>query len=308
MGERSGPRLRYARDANGRITGTENIGLDPEPFTRPLTCPDPACAVPVVPVREHARTGENGTPATVIAHFRLAPAAHHRPGCRYDPDQVLAAIAADSHGAAKASTGRLRLTIPADFADPMRTAPAPHPTAGRRSALTTTSTRPALAPAIGSAAAIQRFLNRYPDDPDALTLFHVDYAGRRIPWPQFSLGADPKTLRELADQLAHGHASEHPIAIHGTITATGTSRTATSVYAEQDLRTKILLENRPRWLYIRLRTRDQRLIESFTPGRRFLAIGSWDFFAADNARTAELVLWIRKPWQLTAWDSERSAT
>jgi hypothetical protein len=175
---------------------------------------------------------------------------------------------------------------------------------GRRTAVRITSTQPPLSPVIGSAAAIQRFLDRYPGDKDALKLFHISYQGRHIPWSEFCYGDDRSATSWLAQRLTSGPQPAHPIAIHGTITESGTARSQASVYAEQDLHTKITHGGQPRWLYVRLRTRDARLTASLTPGRRFLAVGSWRTFCPEKGRSLELVLWLSKPWQIASWDVE----
>jgi hypothetical protein len=297
VSEHGGPRLRAARDATGRLIDTGGIGLIPEAFTRPLTCPDLGCAVGVAPVRDHHRTTEAGGTSTVIAHFRLNPGIRHRPTCRYDPDGIIAAIAADSEGTATAVAGRLRLLVPVDFTGTVQP-----DSGGRRTALQVASGSPSLPPVIGSAAAIQRFLDRYPDDPEAAAMFHIAYASRDIPWAAFCLGDDPIALLHLARRIAKDQAPDHPIAIHGTVTSTGAARAGTSFYAEQDLRTRIVLGGRSRLLHVRLRSRDERLTEPLTVGRRFLALGTWSTFAPATSRSAELVLWLRKPWQVHVWD------
>ena len=302
MSEHGGPRLRSARDATGRLIDTVSIGLTPEPFTRPLTCPDPECAIGVAPVREHHRTTETGGTSTVVAHFRLNPGTRHRPTCRYDPDGVIAAIAANSEGAATAVAGRLRLLVPADFTGTTQAATAD--SGGRHTALQVASGGQPLSPVIGSAAAIQRFLDRYPDDPAAAAMFHIAYAGRDIAWADFCFGDDPIALLHLTRRIVKGQGPDHPIAIHGTITGTGAARTGTSFYAEQDLRTRIVLTGRSRALHVRLRSRDERLTAPLTVGRRFLALGIWSTFAPATGRSAELVLWLRKPWQVHVWDAD----
>ncbi|NUR03820.1 MAG: hypothetical protein HOY79_47110 [Streptomyces sp.] len=301
MSEHGEPRLRSARDATGRLIDTGGIGLTPEPFTRPLTCPDPRCSVGIAPVREHHRTTENGGTSTVIAHFRLNPGTRHRPTCRYDPDGVIAAIAADSEGTATAAAGRLRLLVPADFTGTSQTTTADSG-GSRHTALKVGSGSPSLPPVIGSAAAIQRFLDRYPGDPEAAAMFHITYAGRDIAWADFCFGDDPIALLHLTRRIAKDQAPDHPIAIHGTITGTGAARTGNSFYAEQDLRTRIVLTGRSRLLHVRLRSRDERLTQPLTVGRRFLALGTWSTFAPANGHSAELVLWLRKPWQVHVWD------
>ena len=300
MSEHGGPRLRSARDATGLLIDTGGIGLTPEPFARPLTCPDPGCAVGVAPVREHHRTSKTGGTSTVTAYFRLHPGTRHRPTCRYDPDGTIATIAADSEGTATAVASRLRLVVPADFTGTTQTT-SPDPD-GRRTALQIASGTPSLSPVIGSAAAIQRFLDRYPDGRDAAAMFHISYACRDIAWADFCFGDDPIALLQLTRRITKDQGPDHPIAIHGTITGTGAARAGTSFYAEQDLRTRIVLAGRSRLLHVRLRSRDDRLIEPLTVGRRFLALGTWTTFAPATGRTAELVLWLRKPWQVHVWD------
>lgn len=302
MGEPTGPRLRLARDATGQLVGTSVLGLAPEPFARPLECPDRHCAAPVAPVREHARTDETGT-VTVSAHFRLAPGAHHAPGCIYDPVQTAAAITAASGGAVRKSAGQLRLLLPNTFTTSpkdtiQRSARSPRRNRSRP------RTKPDLSHVISSAAAIQQFLDRYPDDDAALQLFHADAGTQRIPWRDFCLGSDPARLLALAQDLAAERKPRHLIAIHGTITGSGAARTGTTVYVEQDLHTKIESDGRRRWLYVRLRTQDPRLTEPLALGRRFIAIGDWELFNPDAARVAELALWVRRPWQVSAWDAD----
>jgi hypothetical protein len=305
VSEYGGPRLRSARDATGLLVDTGGIGLTPEPFTRPLTCPDPGCAVGVAPVREHHRTTESGATSTVIAHFRLHPGTRHRPTCRYDSDGIIAAIAADSEGTATAVAGRLRLLVPADFTGTVQNTPPD--SGGRRTALQIASGSPSLSPVIGSAAAIQRFLDRYPDDPEAAAMFHITYAGRDISWADFCLGDDPIALLHLTRRIAKHQGPDHPIAIHGTITGAGTARAGSSFYAEQDLRIRIVLGGRSRLLCVRLRSRDERFTERLKIGRRFLALGIWSTFAAQNGGTAELVLWLHKAWQVEVWKGPEGA-
>jgi hypothetical protein len=301
MGELLAPRLRLARDATGRLIGTSVLGLTPELFTRPLTCPDPHCVAPVVPVREYARTDETGT-VTVSAHFRLAPAAEHISGCIYDPAQFAAAITALSGGAVRTSTGQLRLLLPTVFPATTKE-PARRNHRARRVDRSRPEARTDLTGVIKSATAIQQFLDRSPEDEAALRLCHVDVGGREIPWEEFCLGSNPTQLQELAKGLAEGREPGHLIAIHGTVTGSGSARTGTTVYVEQDLHKKLESRGRRRWLYVRLRTQDPRLTEPLRLGRRFMAIGEWELFDPDVARAAELVLWIRKPWQVAAWDA-----
>lgn len=130
MSEHGGPRLRSARDATGRLIDTGGIGSTPEPFARPLTCPD--CAAGVAPVREHHRSTEAGRTSTIVARFRLFPGTQHHPTCRYDLDGIIAAIAADSEGAATVAAGRLRLLVPAEFTGTAQSTPE---SGGRRTSL-----------------------------------------------------------------------------------------------------------------------------------------------------------------------------
>lgn len=127
-----------------------------------------------------------------------------------------------------------------------------------------------MSPVIGSAAAIQRFLDRYPDDPEAAALFHIAYAGRDFAWADFCFGSDPIAVLRLTRRITGDQGPYHPIAIHGT----GAARTGTSFYAEQDLRTRIVLAGRSRNLHVRLRSRDERLAQPLIVGRRFLALGT----------------------------------
>ncbi|WP_194908992.1 hypothetical protein [Catenulispora rubra] len=281
------------------LIDTGGIGLTPEAFTRPLTCPDPGCGVGVAPVREHSRTTETRGTSTVAAHFRLHPGTRHHPTCQYDPDGIIATIAANSEGTATAVPGRLRLLVPADFTGTTRTT-SPDP-GGRRTALQIAAGPSSMSPVIGSAAAIQRFLDRYPDDPQAAAMFHISYAGRDIAWADFCFGDDPIALLHLTRRITKGQGPDHPIAIRGTLTGTGVARAGTSFYAEQDLRTRIVLAGRSRPLYVRIRSRDERLIETVAAGRRYLALGAWSAFAPAAGGLAELVLWLRKPWQVHVW-------
>jgi hypothetical protein len=307
MGELSGVRLRLARDAEGKLIGTTVLGLEPEPFSRPLTCPDRRCAAPLVPVREHGRTDNVGDLVTVSAHFRLAPAAHHLSGCVFDPAQLLATIAEESGGAVRAASGKVRLLLPSIFSSTTE-GTAPPPFRSRRRPRRQRRQAPTPAHAINSAAAIQRFLDRYPDDEIALDLFDVSIGTRRIPWRDFCLGTHPDLIVGLAERLAEGLAPSHLIAIHGTVTGSGTARTGTTVYAEHDLRRKLEISSRRRWLYVRLRSHDPRLLDPLGLGRRFMAIGDWELFNPEAARVAELVLWVRKPWQVAAWDDDKPRT
>lgn len=303
MGELSGVRLRLARDAEGKLIGTGVLGFEPEPFSRPLTCPDPHCAALIVPVREYARAGDAENPVTVSAHFRLAPAAHHLPSCIYDPAQSLVMITKESGGAVHAARGKVRLLLPATF-NPTAKKAAPPSSRSFRRPRHQHSRAPSPARVINSAAAIQRFLDRYLDDEAALDVFDVSIGTRQIPWREFCLGAHLELIESLAERLAQGHAPSHPIAIHGTVTGSGTARAGTTVYAEYDVHRKIESHGRQRWLYVRLRTRDPRLLEPLGLGRRFMAIGEWALFNPETARVAELVLWVRKPWQVVAWDDD----
>lgn len=303
MGELSGVRLRLARDAEGKLIGTGVVGFEPEPFSRPLTCPDPHCAALVVPVREYARADDADNPVTVSAHFRLAPAAHHLPGCIYDPAQSLTVITKESGGAVHAAGGKVRLLLPATFNPTAREAAPPSSRSFRRSRHQHTRA-PSPARVINSAAAIQRFLDRYLDDEDALDVFDVSIGRQQIPWREFCLGTYPELIGSLAERLAQGRAPSHPTAIHGTVTGSGTARSGTTVYVEYDLHRKIESHGRQRWLYVRLRTRDPRLLAPLGLGRRFMAIGDWELFSPEAARVAELVLWVRKPWQVVAWDDD----
>jgi hypothetical protein len=216
----------------------------------------------------------------------------------YDPVQIAASITASSHGSVRTHAGQLRLLVPTTFtaqaADlPQRPGRSRRPDRSRRQ-------RPGLSDVITSAAAIQQVLERYPGDEE-LDLFYVETGAHRIPWRQFCLGSDPSQLRDFAEGLAAGRRPHHPIAIHGTITGTGTARTGSSIYVEHDLRAKLEKNDRRRWLYVRLRTHDPRLLDSFSLGRRFIAIGEWDLFNPQAARVAEIVLWVRRPWQVASW-------
>jgi hypothetical protein len=304
MSELTGVQLRLARDADGRLVGISVLGLNPEPFTRPLTCPDPQCAAPVVPVREHARADESGALTVVTAHFRLAPSAHHVQGCLYDSAQALAAIAAGSGGNARISSGHLRLLVPTTFAHTDQNGRPQLVRPRRRAPRARTSTSPHPDRIASSAAAIQRFLDRYPADDSAFDLFQIDYNGVRLHWREFSLGTTTAELQHLALRISSAQGPAHPIAIHGLVTGIGSAKTGTSVYAEQDLRAQIELPEGRFWLYVRMRSRDPDQIASLKPGRRFLALGRWELFRPEGARSLELVLWIRRPWQIASWSDD----
>ncbi len=304
MGELPDLSLRLARDATGKLIGTSAIGLNPEPFSRPLTCPDRHCAAPLVPVREYARGDDEGASVTVSAHFRLAPTAQHLPGCTYDAVRSLSTIAEESGGAVRAARGHVKLLLPTVFGGAHDGA-VPPPSRSRHRLRRLRAQGPTAANVINSAAAIQRFLERYPHDEAALDFFEVLIGTHRVPWRDFCLGTQPDSIVRLAGRLAVGLVTSHPIAIHGVITGSGTARTGTTVYVEHDLHRKLETGGQPRWLYVRLRSRDPHLLEWLGLGRRFMAIGEWDLFNPEAARVAELVLWVRKPWQVAAWDDAR---
>jgi hypothetical protein len=63
-------RLLQAIDVNGRTVSAREIGLEPEPFTRPLHCPH--CPHEVHTTRAYPKHSPKGKAFTVSAHFYLA--------------------------------------------------------------------------------------------------------------------------------------------------------------------------------------------------------------------------------------------
>ncbi|MFE4516802.1 hypothetical protein ACFRMQ_21710 [Kitasatospora sp. NPDC056783] len=292
-----GYRMVEARTRHGkRVLAREIDQLSPD--SKPLTCR--YCDVRVEGVGEHFRGKDGPRPTAVASHFRLDDGRQHAAECAYNADEVLRAIARASQGLAQVDdAGRLRLVLPSDPSDAAPARPQPgagEPGGGRGGSLVFTTVRPAVPPALNSAAKIAHFLSLHGFDPKAANRFRVLYgdATRPIPWSRFCYPAQASAgLHQL---LAGGLTPRHPVAVHGTVQRVSDT-TRPTAYA-----TLVPAAPRPggRPFAVRLRTDRPALLSTLRPGSWVLAVGTWSLWPQAD----EMRLWLSAHWQLAHWDTD----
>ncbi|MFJ1756571.1 hypothetical protein [Kitasatospora sp. NPDC088134] len=283
-----------ARTRDGkRVRASEIAQLPPD--AKPLTCR--YCDVRVEGVGAYFKGKDGPRPTVVAAHFRLDDGGRHADECAYNAEEVLRAIARASQGLAQIDdAGRLRLVLPAGPGERTPARPQPgtaEPDGGRGASLTFTTVRPAVPPALNSAAKIAHFLALHDFDSRAVARFRVLYgdATRPIPWSRFCYPARAATgLHQL---LADGQQPRHPVAVHGTVQRVS-DLTRPTAYA-----TLHAAAPRPggRPFAVRLRTDRPALLAPLRPGTSVLAVGTWSLWPEAD----ELRLWLSAHWQLAHW-------
>ncbi|MFF2902309.1 hypothetical protein [Streptomyces sp. NPDC057966] len=292
----AGKQVAKAEDDNGDPVYRWMLQRQPWPFAEPLKCA--GCTRPVSIVPTHLR---RGTP--VLTHFRWREG--HDESCPLDPTHDITDIAHGSHGLAKVmKNGTLRLTIPAH--DPPST-PAPTTLGGEpeddeeRTRLRVTTLSPWLPPALNSAVKVAQFLQRHDFDPDFMELFTVQYQAKRLAWNEFCYGPDNPSYRRFRDRVAaaKGRRLKHPVAVHGTVTRTGTA--GTKPFAV--LATRIPTGQTGRTTEVVLRSDFPALLgEELRVGMQVLAIGAgWKIFTPQKRSVDEVQLWIKEHWNLAYW-------
>ena len=308
-------RLLQAIDVNGRTVSAREIGLEPEPFTRPLHCPH--CPHEVHTTRAYPKHSPKGRAFTVSAHFYLAKEkdgtpAEHDPSCPLRASHSITTIARRSHGLAELRGGGLllRLVLPKTTDPSAPAAPLPGaavtPPPDNPLQHRIRSVEPVLPPALTSAARIAQLLALYGHDPDTVECFTVKHEGLRTPvaWSQFCFGPGPADLGRLY-QVLRTAAARYPVAVHGQVIAQGVSsqgihwrRIATAVPTGES-------NGRPD-AEVYLRSEHPVLFAPLTVGTHVLALGApdapWGTWTPSKASLGpQMVLWPRAHWQIAYW-------
>jgi len=308
-------KLMQARDAAERMVSARQIGLEPEPFTRPLRCP--YCEHPVHTQRAYPKTSKLGKPFTVSAHFALARhkdgrPAEHDPGCALRTDHTITTIARESQGFAEVKRGQLqlRLVLAASTDPPAPAAPAPGAPAdeppqepvNRR----IRSTGPPLPPVITSAARIAQLLALYEHDPELLARFTVKHPDLRtpVPWADFCFGPDPASLARLYRKLTWS-SSRYPVAVHGRVLDHGVRGGYAFCLIAQDVATGRAAPRDRAPVY--LRSPFPGLMAPLTTGMHVLGLGTHDtrwqtWTPKPEGSSPQMRLWVWAHWQIAYWE------
>ncbi|MFD0622127.1 hypothetical protein ACFQ2K_04195 [Streptomyces sanglieri] len=146
-----------------------------------------------------------------------------------------------------------------------------------------------------------QFLQRHHFDPDFMELFTVQYQTKHLAWNEFCYGPDDPSYRRFRDRVAaaKGRWLEHPVAVHGTVTRTGTA--GTKPFAV--LATGIPTGQTGRTTEVVLRSDFPALLgEELRVGMQVLAIGAgWKIFTPQKRSVDEVQLWIKEHWNLAYW-------
>ena len=312
-------KLLQARDANGRTVSAREIGMNPEPFTRPLRCP--YCEHPVTSQRAHPKTSKNGKPFTVSAHFSLArhkdgrPAEHDQ-GCALRTDHTITTIATQSQGFAEVKRGQLQLrlvlapsTDPPAPAAPVPGTPVlepPEEPVNRR----IRSVGPKLPPVITSAARIAQLLALYEHDPELMARFTVQHQGLRtpVPWNDFCFGPGLQSLTRLYHLLATPVGRQYPVAVHGQVLEHGISGDYAWCRIAQDVPTGEAAGPRGRATVL-LRSQHHELLTPLTRGMHALGLGApdsgWGRWTPQGG-SPTIRLFVKAHWQLSYWSVDDS--
>ncbi|MCK2240018.1 MULTISPECIES: hypothetical protein [unclassified Crossiella] len=289
-----------AQDSRGHTHPRAAIDRTPSPYEpyRPLHCAE--CTTPVVPVGSYARRTAGGGREQVSAYYRLAASSEHDTGCRYDFPRRAEELIHESHGTLSKKNGLYELRLPdPDAIEDLQNLP-PNMAGKPIARLHVTTTPHALVPALGSAAQIVKLLRDFDNDPTAVAQFRVRHAGQLLTWSQFCRPA-AQSCAITIDRPQRALLEPHPLAIHGTVRATGTTRNSTSYRLLDTHRGHIDTPHGSRRLHVLMRSSTAATFGHLQPGDHWLGYGRWKIWVPSDTPYAEIQLWVDGPWSLAAW-------
>lgn len=284
MRERVGVGIPQAVDATGRTFGRAAIARNPRPFTEPMRCG--GCTTLVRPVSGY--TTRDGTRVNPL--YRLTNRVHapHDQDCRYDFDAQAGRLLHE-HRSTVSKTGDIyELRLPDITPQTEGADQRPDVNPDGRDRLTVHTRRGhTLEPVLSAAAAIERLIATYENDPEARARFTARWKGRRISWDDFYFDT-AHDARHLAHVV---EASDHPIAVSGVVKRTGRTTNDSADLIELDTERGVSHPPTGRWIHIRILRKDPDRLTHGT-GQRVLGYGQWDHFEPPGSKSHYVTLWL----------------
>ena len=264
-----------AVDRNGELHDSQDIESTPASLAAPLRCAD--CGAALEAVRAHPRR-DGATIVHVAAHYRLAPGATHALSCPWPTPQPAPAPVARRSRRPQPDPPVYSLMVPG------RRPPTP---VWRQRVF-----RPAMRPALNSAAQVADLLTRHGDPSHEVRLY---YGGRPVSWHDFLFTCTDST--RLADYLRPQQPT-HPIAVVGRLGRRQMARSGASHYwALYDL--GAATGSQPGAARVLLRSSHRQLLNAETVAQPVVALGWWQLRTSETAAKLDVIaLWVDRRWQI----------